>query len=141
MTERFEDEILSEVDLGLSAATLAIVVLAGTTLDASFELQLSDTDVTVTACDFTAVTVDKAFIFVLVGISGLESVGEELLGDFKDLLFIVELPEVDKALLVTEVDTAVVILLCASDFSADFIDTGVLFVSESDTGIGADFLA
>ena len=141
MTERFEDEILSEVDLGLSAATLAIVVLAGTTLDASFELQLSDTDVTVTACDFTAVTVDKAFIFVLVGISGLESVGEELLGDFNDLLSIVELSEVDKALLVTEVDTDVVILLCASDFSADSIDAGALFASESDTGIGADFLA
>ena len=79
MTERFEDEILSEVDLGLSAATLAIVVFAGATLDASFELQLSDTDVTVTACDFTAVTVDKACVFVLVGISGLESVEEELL--------------------------------------------------------------
>ena len=40
---------------------------------------------------------------------------------------------------VDEVDTVVIILSCATDFSADFVVTGVVLTS--DTGAGADFFA
>ena len=67
MTAKF-DVTFPEIDIGLSGTLTAVDLVVTTVVVTAFVLELSDTEVTVTACDFTAVTLDRVTVFVLVGI-------------------------------------------------------------------------
>ena len=75
MTETFEVDASAEVIGGLIDATFPTVALVVTEAGVAASLiPLSETDVTVTACDLTAVIADTVIVFVLtgIGVSDLE---------------------------------------------------------------------
>ena len=146
MTARLEVETFPEVDIGFSVTTLVAVDLVVTiVVVTAFVVQLSDTDVTVTACDFTAVTLDRVTVFVLVGIllSGFDIIsGEEVTAGFEFLAV-----DAETSIFMDNVEVLTVVVIAgvstdrASGVSVVLTEIGVVFVVESDTGIGADFLA